>query len=153
MPTSSTSASATGSASRPRSQRAERLAGGGWELTLDDGSVERFDALLVANGHHWDPRWPEPVFPGHDNFTGEQIHAHAYVDNDIFADKDVVILGMGNSAMDIAVESSYVARSTYLAARRGAWIIPKYMFGRPLDQLPQDPRDPVQDPPAHDPRR
>ena len=111
--------------------RAERLAGGGWELTLDDGSVERFDALLVANGHHWDPRWPEPMFPGHDSFTGQQLHAHAYVDNDLFADKDVVVLGMGNSAMDIAVESSYVARSTYLAARRGAWIIPKYMFGRP----------------------
>jgi cation diffusion facilitator CzcD-associated flavoprotein CzcO len=123
-------------------QRAERLRDGGWELTLDDGSVERFDALLVANGHHWDPRWPEPMFPGHESFTGEQIHAHSYVDNDLFADKDVVILGMGNSAMDIAVESSYVARNTYLAARRGAWIIPKYMFGRPVDQLPQDPRVP-----------
>jgi dimethylaniline monooxygenase (N-oxide forming) len=123
-------------------QRADRLAGGGWELTLDDGSVERFDALLVANGHHWDPRWPEPMFPGHESFEGTQIHAHAYVDNDLFAERDVVILGMGNSAMDIAVESSYVARSTYLAARRGAWIIPKYMFGRPVDQLPQDPRVP-----------
>jgi cation diffusion facilitator CzcD-associated flavoprotein CzcO len=122
--------------------RAQRLAGGGWELTLDDGSVERFDALLVANGHHWDPRWPEPMFPGHESFTGRQLHAHAYLDNDLFADKDVVVLGMGNSAMDIAVEASYVARSTYLAARRGAWIIPKYMFGRPVDQLPQDPRVP-----------
>jgi dimethylaniline monooxygenase (N-oxide forming) len=122
--------------------RAERLAGRGWELTLDDGSVERFDALLVANGHHWDPRWPEPMFPGHESFTGRQLHAHAYVDNDLFADKDVVVVGMGNSAMDIAVESSYVARTTYLAARRGAWIIPKYMFGRPVDQLPQDPRIP-----------
>ena len=122
--------------------RAQRVAGGGWELTLDDGSVERFDALLVANGHHWDPRWPEPMFPGHEGFTGQQLHAHAYVDNDLFAGKDVVVLGMGNSAMDIAVESSYVARTTYLAARRGAWIIPKYMFGRPVDQLPQNPRIP-----------
>jgi cation diffusion facilitator CzcD-associated flavoprotein CzcO len=122
--------------------RAQRVAGGGWELTLDDGSVERFDALLVANGHHWDPRWPEPMFPGHEGFTGQQLHAHAYVDNDLFAGKDVVVLGMGNSAVDIAVESSYVARTTYLAARRGAWIIPKYMFGRPVDQLPQDPRIP-----------
>jgi dimethylaniline monooxygenase (N-oxide forming) len=121
---------------------ARRLDGGGWELTLDDGSHERFDALLVANGHHWDPRWPEPRFPGHDTFAGEQLHAHAYRDNDIFAGRDVVILGMGNSAMDIAVEASHVARCTYLAARRGAWIIPKYMFGRPVDQLPQDPRVP-----------
>jgi cation diffusion facilitator CzcD-associated flavoprotein CzcO len=120
--------------------RAERLAGGGWELTVanPDGSetIERFDALLVANGHHWDPRMPEPMFPRADTFKGTQIHAHSYVDNSIFEGKDVVILGMGNSAMDIAVESSYVAESTYLAARRGAWIVPKYILGRPLDQFP-----------------
>ena len=42
---------------------------------------------------------------------------------------------MGNSAMDIAVESSFHARATYLAARRGAWVIPKYLFGRPLDSI------------------
>ena len=42
---------------------------------------------------------------------------------------------MGNSAMDIAVESGHVARWTHLAARRGVWIMPKYLFGRPLDQL------------------
>jgi hypothetical protein len=70
------------------------------------------------------------------------MHAHTYVDNSIFADRDAVILGMGNSAMDIAVESSYVARNTYLAARQGAWIIPKYVFGRPVDQLPNNPRVP-----------
>ena len=45
--------------------------------------------------------------------------------------------------MDIAVESSHVAERTFLAARRGAWILPKYLFGRPVDQLPNDPRLPV----------
>jgi dimethylaniline monooxygenase (N-oxide forming) len=44
--------------------------------------------------------------------------------------------------MDIAVESSYVAKDTFLAARRGAWIVPKYLFGRPSDQLKNDPRIP-----------
>ena len=102
----------------------------------------RYDALLVANGHHWDPRWPEPAFPGADTFAGEQLHAHSYVDNSIFAGKRVVVLGMGNSAMDIAVESSYVAEHTYLAARQGVWIIPKYVFGKPVDQLRNDPRIP-----------
>lgn len=70
------------------------------------------------------------------------MHAHSYVDNTDLAGKDVVVLGIGNSATDIAVESSYVAANTYLAARRGAWIVPKYMFGRPTDQLPNDPRVP-----------
>src|SRR3954464_5049110 len=43
--------------------RARRGDDGVWDLELDDGSVDRADALLVANGHHWDPRWPEPMFP------------------------------------------------------------------------------------------
>ena len=72
--------------------------------------------LVVANGHHWDKRWPEPAFPGADTFGGIQLHAHDYRDNEFLAGKDVVVLGMGNSAMDIAVESSYVAQRD--AARR-----------------------------------
>jgi dimethylaniline monooxygenase (N-oxide forming) len=120
-----------------------RRADGVWEVEVDDGTVERYDALLVANGHHWDARWPEPMFPGHDTFTGTQIHAHDYRDSDIFAGRNALILGMGNSAMDIAVEASYVADRTFLAARRGAWIIPKYLFRRPTDQMPNDTRLPV----------
>src|SRR6201990_1754512 len=42
---------------------------GGWEFTVEgpDGqATERYGAVIVANGHHWDPRWPEPAFPGAD---------------------------------------------------------------------------------------
>jgi cation diffusion facilitator CzcD-associated flavoprotein CzcO len=51
---------------------------------------------------------------------------------------------MGNSAMDIAVEASFSARETFLAARRGAHILPKYLFGRPTDQLGGSPRIPFE---------
>jgi hypothetical protein len=128
---------------RTRVEHARRGADGVWELELHDGSTERFDALLVANGHHWNPRWPEPRFPGSDTFSGTQMHAHDYREPEQLTGRRVVVLGMGNSAMDIAVESSYVAERTFLAARRGAWILPKYLFGRPTDQLPNDPRLPV----------
>lgn len=121
--------------------RAERGGDGAWTLTDSHGGQERYDMLLVANGHHWDPRWPEPAFPG--SFDGVQMHAHSYTDSDILRGKKVVVLGMGNSAMDIAVEGSYVADKVYLAARRGAHILPKYIFGKPLDQvLKPDPRIP-----------
>jgi dimethylaniline monooxygenase (N-oxide forming) len=116
-------------------ERAEQQANGTWRLTDQHDESRGYDMLLVANGHHWDKRWPEPAFPGSDSFEGIQMHAHDYRDNDFLTGKDVVVLGMGNSAMDIAVESSYVARSTQLAARRGAWIVPKYLFGKPLDQI------------------
>jgi hypothetical protein len=124
-------------------ERAERLPDGSWEVSSDTGTTQRYDMLLVANGHHWDKRWPEPAFPGSDEFEGVQMHAHEYVDNESLKDKDVVVLGMGNSAMDIAVESSETAANTYLAARRGAWIIPKYLFGKPLDTLATNPRVPM----------
>jgi cation diffusion facilitator CzcD-associated flavoprotein CzcO len=117
-------------------QRAEQRPDGTWEITDSRGGTHVHDMLVVANGHHWDARWPEPAFPGSDEFGGVQMHAHDYRDNESLRGKDVVVLGMGNSAMDIAVESSYVAGSTYLAARHGAWIVPKYLFGRPMDQLP-----------------
>ncbi len=130
-------------------EHAHRREDGVWEVTIARGDgdgaqreTREYDALLVANGHHWDARWPEPAFPGSDTFQGTQLHAHSYVDNSIFAGRDAVILGMGNSAMDIAVESSYVAAHTYLSARKGAWIIPKYVFGKPVDQLPNNPRVP-----------
>ncbi len=63
------------------------------------------------------------------------MHAHYYRTPDLLEGKRVVVLGIGNSATDIAVESSRVARETYLAMRRGAYIVPKFMFGRPTDHL------------------
>jgi thioredoxin reductase len=105
----------------------------GWTITLDSGETRRYDMLLVANGHHWNPRWPEPSFPGH--FAGTELHSHHYVENTDFRDKNVLVVGIGNSAMDIAVESSFVARKTFISSRRGAYILPKYLLGRPLDQI------------------
>jgi cation diffusion facilitator CzcD-associated flavoprotein CzcO len=63
------------------------------------------------------------------------MHSHHYLENTDFRDKNVLVVGIGNSAMDIAVESSFVARRTFLSSRRGAYILPKYLFGRPLDQI------------------
>jgi cation diffusion facilitator CzcD-associated flavoprotein CzcO len=46
----------------------------------------------------------------------------------------VLVLGIGNSATDIAVESSRIAEKTFLAMRRGAYILPKYLGGKPTDE-------------------
>jgi len=109
---------------------------GGWEVSLDDGSAATYDAVLVANGHHWDPRWPEPPFPG--EFSGEAIHSHHYKTPAGYEGKRVLVLGIGNSACDIAVETSRVSEQTFLAMRRGAWIIPKYFGSTPSDELAPD---------------
>ena len=113
-----------------------RGAEGGWDVTLDDGSTTNYEAVMVANGHHWDPRWPEPPFPG--GFDGEQTHSHHYKTPEGYEGKRVLVLGIGNSACDIAVETSRVSEMTFLAMRRGAWIIPKYFGATPSDELAPD---------------
>ena len=114
-------------------------ADGAWAVTTRDFGgaerTERYRAVLVANGHHWDPRWPEPAFPGSEDFEGEQIHAHHYREPDVLRGKRVLVLGLGNSATDIAVESSRIAEKTFLAVRRGAYVLPKYMNGKPIDEV------------------
>jgi dimethylaniline monooxygenase (N-oxide forming) len=111
---------------------------GEWEVTVEDrdGKREsnRYRAVLVANGHHWDPRWPEPPFPGSEEFEGEQMHVHHYREPDVLVGKRVLVLGIGNSATDIAVEASRIAEKVFLAMRRGAYVMPKYLNGKPTDE-------------------
>jgi dimethylaniline monooxygenase (N-oxide forming) len=109
---------------------------GGWDVTLDGGATTHYETVMVANGHHWDPRWPEPAFPGH--FDGEVVHAHQYKTPEGYEDKNVLVLGIGNSGCDIAVETSRVAKQTFMATRRGAWIIPKYFGSTPADEVAPD---------------
>ena len=70
-------------------------------MSLGDGHREEFDALLVASGHHWDPRMPATR-----HLRGELLHSHAYKGAEPFAGKRVLVIGGGNSACDIAVETS-----------------------------------------------
>ncbi|MEU4684901.1 flavin-containing monooxygenase [Streptomyces xinghaiensis] len=119
-------------ASVERENGTETGAGHAWRVTTEAGDTGRYDAVVVANGHNWDPRLPEPGYPG--TFTGTVMHAHDYRTADVFRDRRVLVAGMGNSAMDIAVDASYTARGpVLLSARRGVHIVPKYLFGRPAD--------------------
>jgi hypothetical protein len=87
--------------------------------------------VLVASGHHWLPRMPD--LPG--TFTGRTIHSHDYRAPEVFAGQRVLVVGMGNSGCDIACDLARVADRTLLSTRRGAHVIPKYLFGLPLDAI------------------
>ncbi|MFC4125311.1 flavin-containing monooxygenase [Nocardia rhizosphaerae] len=113
---------------------AERDDDGLWRVSTATGT-ETYDALIVCNGHHWNPRFPD--YPG--EFDGILMHSHAY--NDPFdpidmRGKRVVVVGMGNSGLDIASELSqrFLASKLFVSARRGVWVLPKYVQGRVGDR-------------------
>jgi len=114
--------------------RAEHQPDGGWRIKTGTGEEHEADLLVVANGHHWDPR--TATFPG--EFTGRTLHSHDYIDPDTpfsLRDQRILVVGIGNSAADIAVElsSRTLGNTVTLSTRSGAWIVPKYIAGRPGD--------------------
>ena len=97
--------------------------GGNDEIPLE------FDALVVCNGHHHVPRYPK--YKG--KFSGEYIHSHDYKRAAPFENKRVLVIGGGNSACDVAVETSRISQETSLSWRRGYHLVPKFMYGLPAD--------------------
>ena len=100
-----------------------------WKVELGDGSVRHYRAVVVANGHDWDPSYPD--FPGRS--TAETIHAREYRTPDRFAGKRVLVVGSAQSAVEIATEISQVCARTYMAVRSGTHIIPRYVLGDTYD--------------------
>ncbi|XP_025079569.1 dimethylaniline monooxygenase [N-oxide-forming] 5-like isoform X2 [Pomacea canaliculata] len=91
--------------------------------------------LIIASGHHAKPSLPK--FLGQETFKGEIIHAVDYKDplTNGLVGKRILIVGIGNSAVDSAVDCTTVGRckSVVISTRSGAWIIPNYIFGFPVD--------------------
>jgi len=99
-----------------------------WSVQTANGRVEEFDAVVVASGHLSDPNMPESV----EGFDGELIHAHYYKEPWEYRGKRVLVMGTGNSGLDITADLCTVADRTVLAARSPELITPKFVMGIPL---------------------
>uniref|UniRef100_A0A4W5NS92 Flavin-containing monooxygenase n=1 Tax=Hucho hucho TaxID=62062 RepID=A0A4W5NS92_9TELE len=119
-------------------QRPDFSHSGQWEVVTEnrEGQEQRhiFDGVLVCSGHYTQPVSPLDQFPGHESFPGRCLHSWEYKDADAFRGKRVVVVGIGNSGGDIAVEISRAAEKTFLSTRKGAWVLSRMSSsGLPLD--------------------
>jgi hypothetical protein len=118
--------------------RVEPVAEGRWEVTTrSTGGVtersHRYAAVVIANGHLW---WPKlPSYPGQDSFGPELRHASEVKDPAVLNGRRVLVVGAGNTGCDLAVEAGQRATVCWHSSRRGYWYPPKYLFGRPIDQV------------------
>ncbi|MFB6874829.1 flavin-containing monooxygenase [Streptomyces sp. NPDC056323] len=76
--------------------------GGDWQLTATGGRVLTGRAVVVATGFNHTPRVPD--WPGLDTFTGDLVHACDYRNPAPYAGKDVLVVGIGNTGAEIAVD-------------------------------------------------
>ncbi|NXD08497.1 FMO1 monooxygenase, partial [Nothocercus nigrocapillus] len=112
---------------------------GQWDVVTEAGGTRTshvFDAVMVCSGNFWDPSLPLHAFPGIEKFQGKYFHSRQYKHPDVFQGKRVLVVGMGNSGVDIAVEASRVAAKVTICTGRGAWVISRvFDHGYPWDMV------------------
>jgi cation diffusion facilitator CzcD-associated flavoprotein CzcO len=102
----------------------------GWHVTIEGESAARlYTGLVVANGHHWHPNLPN--YPG--AFEGEVLHSHDVKSKEQLKGKRVLVVGAGNSAVDILADAALDGARAVHSMRRSYYFFPKMVFGKPTD--------------------
>ncbi|UPT43233.1 MULTISPECIES: NAD(P)/FAD-dependent oxidoreductase [Streptomyces] len=126
---------------RTRVASVER-AGAGFNVTTADGRSMSAAGIVAATGAFGNPLLP--ALPGQEHFTGEVLHAADYRNPEPYAGKRVVVVGGGNTAVQVGYELAQVAEVT-LASRSAVQFLPQIREGRDVhhwltatgfDQLP-----------------
>ncbi|KAM0049561.1 putative flavin monooxygenase, FAD/NAD(P)-binding domain superfamily [Helianthus debilis subsp. tardiflorus] len=87
-----------------------------WKTTEGGLVEEDFDAVVVCNGHHTEPRVADDV-PGIEEWSRKQLHSHNYRIPEPYRDQIVVVIGSGASAFDISREIASTAKEVHLSSR------------------------------------
>uniref|UniRef100_A0A452DSX0 Flavin-containing monooxygenase n=1 Tax=Capra hircus TaxID=9925 RepID=A0A452DSX0_CAPHI len=112
---------------------------GQWDVVVQaEGKQESyvFDGIMVCSGLFIDSFMPLQKFPGIMRFKGQCIHSWEYKSPEKFQGKKIIVIGIGNSGADLAIELSHVAAQVFLSTRRGAWIWNRvWDYGMPMDTV------------------
>jgi putative flavoprotein involved in K+ transport len=106
-------------------------AGGLWRLDTSSGEI-RTPAIVLATGNYCAPTIP--AWPGLSSFTGEIVHSGHFTNAWPYRGRDVLVVGAGNSAADIAVQLvNNGARRIWLSVRT-----PPHLVRRAMGPFPSD---------------
>jgi hypothetical protein len=105
---------------------------GRWVVKFADGGERIYKGVIVCNGHHWDKRYPDL----RGTFTGEMLHSKDYREPAQLEGKRVLVIGGGNSGVDMACDAGRFGRSCDISLKTGYWYMPKTFLGRPLTDIP-----------------
>ncbi|XP_024986457.1 probable indole-3-pyruvate monooxygenase YUCCA4 [Cynara cardunculus var. scolymus] len=99
---------------------------GVWRVkTQDSGYESRW--LVVATGENAEALVPE--IPGLETFEGPLLHASEYKNGYEFKDKRVLVVGCGNSGMEISLDLCNHKAIPFIVVRSSVHVVPREMFG------------------------
>ncbi|OEL24645.1 putative indole-3-pyruvate monooxygenase YUCCA8 [Dichanthelium oligosanthes] len=76
-----------------------------------------------------------PNIPGLDSFTGEVTHVGDYNSGEAYRGKSVLVVGSGNSGMEVALDLFDHGARPAVVARNGVHVLPREVFGKPTLEL------------------
>ncbi|HEU5470651.1 MAG TPA: NAD(P)/FAD-dependent oxidoreductase [Actinophytocola sp.] len=106
---------------------AVRADGAGFLVHTAGGETIRGAGVVAASGSFGNPHLPE--LPRQEDFTGARLHVADYRSPQPYAGQRVVVVGAGNSAVQVAYELAQIATVT-LATRRPVRFLPQRIRGR-----------------------
>jgi putative flavoprotein involved in K+ transport len=121
---------------------------GSWLLRTPGGTIAA-GSVVVATGYNGAPFVPE--WPGRDAFPGELLHSSEYRNPEPFRNRDVLVVGAGNSGAEIAHDvADGGARSSRLSVRTPPQIVrratagvPAQLIGMAIKRMPPHWVDPI----------
>ena len=110
-----------------------RRVGQQWHAETDSGEIYCAHNVIFCTGNARIPHFVDK--PGIDGFAGEVLHSSEYKNGTRFTDKNVLIIGFGNSACEIAICIHEHGGRPSMSVRSPVNVIPRDVFGIPALQV------------------
>jgi cation diffusion facilitator CzcD-associated flavoprotein CzcO len=109
--------------------RSVRRDANGWIIESASTSFHA-DSVVIASGMNADPVMAD--FSGRENFKGRVVHSAEYVDSAPFRQQRVLVVGMGNTGAEIALDLLEGGAKPTISLRNGVHVVPRDLFGIPI---------------------
>ncbi len=103
---------------------------GFWKIEDSNGNERTTDIVIIATGVNREPNIPS--FEGQPSFSGSIKHSITYKNTKPYQGKKVLVVGMGNTGAEIALDLAEAGIDTYLSVRGPVNVVPRDLNGRPV---------------------
>jgi hypothetical protein len=102
----------------------------GWITRTLTGNTYHSSSVIVATGCNAVPCLP--VWPGQERFRGRILHSSLYQNGESFHGQRVLVVGLGNSGGEIAIDLHEHDARVAIAVRGAVNIVPRDILGLPI---------------------